>query len=255
MKNITCIILAKNEEKDIRRCLQSVAFCDETIVVDDESNDRTVEIARSLGVRVFKGKLNGDFASQRNEAMILGRNDWILFVDADEEITKTLKESILKTPSTPGVGGYYLKRRDVFWGQVLRFGELRKTYTKGILRLIKKGTGTWTGLVHEEFRPTMTIGSLDGYLNHYAHESITDFLLHVNIYSTLRAKELMKTGVGSNLLSIVLYPFGKFIYTYFFALGFLDGVGGFVYSFLMSFHSFLVRAKLYQYRVIDQKKP
>jgi hypothetical protein len=108
--------------------------------------------------------------------------------------------------------------------------------------------------VHEEFKVTsyeLRVTSLKGYLNHYPHPTVKEFLQEVNFYSTLRAKELFAQGKKTGIFAILFYPLGKFILTYFLKMGFLDGPPGFAYAFFMSFHSFLVRVKLYQY---DLKK-
>lgn len=251
MKKLSGIILARNEEKVIDRCIESLSFCDEILVVDDGSSDETVKRALSKGVRVVSHPLSDDFAAARNFAMKEARGEWLLFVDADEIVTKGLGKEISELIPEAGVVAYRLKRRDVWWGKPLRFGEVRKAAEKGIVRLMKKDSGRWRGTVHEEFFADGQVGTCQHYLNHFAHTSINDFISHVNEYSTIRARELQKNGVSSNAATIVLYPLGKFIYTYFFLLGFLDGAGGFVYSFLMSFHSFLVRSKLYQYTKLD----
>ena len=102
------------------------------------------------------------------------------------------------------------------------------------------------GSVHEVFHTAKNIGQLKGFLNHYPHPTLKQFIYDINNYSDIRTTELFNRGIKTNLLEIIFFPFGKFIYNYFFNLGFLDGPAGFTYAFLMSFHSFLVRAKLYQ---------
>lgn len=107
--------------------------------------------------------------------------------------------------------------------------------------------------MHEEFVCQGLVGRLESLLNHYPHPTVKDFLKEINYYSTLRAKELLEQRKSANIFSIIFYPLGKFVFTYFLKLGFLDGPAGFGYAFMMSFHSFLVRAKLYQYTKIDKK--
>lgn len=246
---LSAVILTKNEERDLTRCLKSLTFCDEVIVIDDESTDQTVEIAKQYKSKVFRRKLGSDFSSQRNFILDKAKGDWLLFIDADEVVTEELQNEIKQIlhDEKNSQSVYYIKRRDIFWGKQVTHGEVRKAFKKGIIRLVRKNSGKWYGSVHEEFRAHGSSGRLHGYLDHYAHDSIKSFLYHINAYSTIRATELWKSGKRSNILELVAYPFGKFIYTYFILLGFLDGVGGFCYSFMMSFHSFLVRAKLFQY--------
>lgn len=245
---VSCVILAKNEEKNIERAIQSVKFVDEVIVIDDESIDQSVLIAQSAGAKVISRKLNGDFAQARNFAMEKAEGEWILFLDGDEVVTEELKNEIIQLTIDNRLlskGCFYIKRRDIFWGRELRFGETKKARNKGIIRLVKKDSGHFVGVVHETYKSDLSIGILDGYLNHYPHPTVSAFLADINLYSSLRANELKAQKVRANILQIIFFPFFKFIYTYIILLGALDGAAGFVYSFMMSFHSFLVRAKLY----------
>lgn len=245
---LSVAILAKNEGDKLSRCLKSVRFADEIIVIDDESTDKTAQIAKEGGAKVLARKSNGNFASQRNYALQEAKGDWVLLVDADEEITPQLAVEVRRVTekeTDDAFSAYYIRRRDFFWNKELLWGETRSAWQKGIIRLVKKNSGSWEGLVHEVFVPTAKTGVLKSFINHYAHRSIADFLASVNFYSTLRAEELHKKNKKTNILAIFLFPFGKFFYTYFIKLGFRDGAAGFVYSFMMSFHSFLVRSKLY----------
>lgn len=251
--SISAVILTKNEEKNIQRCLKSVDFCDEVIIVDDFSEDNTLEkIRNKYKTKVFKRKLNEDFAGQRNFGMDKAKGEWILFVDADEEVSDELKKEIVSLfHGSIGrkIDAHYLKRRDFWWGRELKYGEVKKLRNRGIIRLMRRGSGKWIGKVHEEFETDSKIGRLNSFINHYPHPSVKDFLQEVNFYSTLRAKELLNQREPASIGKIILFPFSKFILTYFIKLGVLDGPAGFAYAFFMSFHSFLVRAKLYQYNL------
>ncbi len=245
---ITAIILTKNEEKNIEDCIKSVEFCDEIIVIDDKSVDATVSIAKKYDVKVVERDLNDDYASQRNAAVSETKHDWILYVDADERIVDSLREEIIATvPKTP-FSAFYIRRRDWWWNHELKYGEVRKARSTGLIRLIKKGSGRWEGTVHEEYKTQQTVGRLTHFLDHYPHPTVSDFLHEINTYSTLRARELLSANKITSIYEIIAYPFFKFILVYFVYLGFLDGPAGFAYAFLMSFHSFLVRVKLYQYQ-------
>ena len=251
---ISAIVLTKNEEKNIERCLKSLDFCNEIIVVDDYSGDKTIEIVyKVLKVhkvyKVIQKKLNNDFAQQRNFGLSKVSNEWILFVDADEEVTRELMNEINRLdPRLHGddANAYFIKRRDYFWNQELKFGEVKKVRNLGIVRLVKKNSGTWMGTVHEVFHTANKVGQINGFLNHYPHPTLKEFINDINYYSSIRAEELFNRGVKTNIFEIIFFPFGKFIYNYFLNFGFLDGPAGFTYAFMMSFHSFLVRAKLYQ---------
>lgn len=249
---LSAVVLTRNESKNLGKCLASLSFCDEIIVIDDNSSDSTLRIAQKFNAKIFKRKLAGDFASQRNYGESKAKGQWLLFVDADEVITSKLADSIKKALSAD-IDGYYLRRRDFFWGRELKFGETRRVRNGGLLRLIKKNSGSWMGNVHEVFHTVKETGRLDGFLDHYPHPTLREFIADINAYSTLRARELYNKGKGTNAIEIIFLPVFKFIYNYIINLGFLDGVPGFTYSFMMSLHSFLVRSKLYQYNNIKTK--
>lgn len=245
---VTAVVLARNEGKVLNSCLNSLLFCDEIIVIDDNSTDETPKIAQSMGAKVYSHALNGDFATQRNFAMEKAVGEWVLFVDADEEVSPELKSEIKKKTKSRGqsdMSAYYIKRRDIFWGRELYYGDVYTAASKGIIRLVKKNSGKWQGKVHEVFETGGKIGMLENYLIHRPHQTVKEFLQEVNTYSSLRADELFKKGLKTNILAIFFFPAVKFIHTYFFRRGFLDGAAGFIYCFMMSFHSFLVKAKLY----------
>ncbi|MBI2049805.1 glycosyltransferase family 2 protein [Candidatus Roizmanbacteria bacterium] len=249
---ITAVVLTKNEEKNIVRTLNSISFCEEIIVIDDFSNDKTVELAKKNNAKIYERRLNNDFSSQRNFGLERSRGEWVLFLDADEEVSPGLAVEIENSiKAKPEKSAYYIKRRDYWWGRELKYGEVSIIRKKGLIRLARKSSGKWFHPVHEIFQTSSPVGKLNGFINHYPHPTVKDFLRDINYYSTLRAKELLKQGKKMSLVEIISYPLGKFIANYIFKLGFIDGPAGFIYSFMMSFHSFLVRAKLYQYMKVD----
>ncbi len=241
---ISAIILAKNEETSIADAIESVSFCSEVIVIDNDSTDKTGSIAKKSGA-VVKHVSSSDFSYLRNEAMKYAKHDWLLYIDADERVSDKLAKEVVKAVKESHFTAYALRREDVFWNTKLHHGETRQAYTKGIVRLVKKGSGTWKGKVHETFVTDKSVGKLKNVLTHHSHSGVSDFLDDVNNYSTLRAQELFDTGRKTNFLDIFFTPLGKFVYTFFILQGFRDGPPGFVYSFMMSFHSFLVRSKVY----------
>lgn len=238
---ITAVVLAKNEEEKIEKCLKTLKWCDEVVVVDDESEDKTAEIAKKLGAKVYKRALNGDFAAQRNFGLEKARGEWVFFVDVDEQVTPQLRAEIQKKTNGQFVG-FYIKRRDFIFGRGLKYGE---TGGVKLLRLGKKGMGSWQGRVHETWEIQGPKEELENLLEHYPHPTVSEFLKDINLYSTLRARQLYEENKKSNLFQIIFYPVGKFLQNFFLRLGFLDRMAGFMVATLMSFHSFLVRSKLY----------
>ena len=245
---LSAVVIAKNEEKNIVDCLEGLDFCQEIIVVDDYSEDRTMEILESKSkenpkVKVFKRKLGVDFSAQRNYGVEKTTSDWVLFVDADERIAKELADEIKENLLIPGFAGFLIPRTDFMWGKELEHGE---TGNIKLLRLFNKNKGSLKGTVHEVWETKSRVGILVNPIKHYPHPTISEFLSEINFYTEIRAKELFDSGVKASLFSIVFYTKGKFIKNYFLKLGFLDGKEGFVHAVIMSFHSFLVRGKLWQ---------
>lgn len=249
-ETISAIVLTKNEEKNLDRCLSSVQFCDEIIIVDDYSTDKTLEIAKKYTNTIVQHKLNGDFTQQRNFGMELAKSKWVFFIDADEEASRELDHEIQRALNDKKFEkrAYYIPRRDFWWGRELRYGEVYDARRTGLIRLVKKNSGKWSGKVHERYLIGAFVGRLKSFINHYPHPTLKEFIHDVNVYSSIRARELFQDNKSVGILEIMIIPFGKFFVNYFLRLGFLDGPAGFTYIFLMSFHSFLVRAKLYQYR-------
>lgn len=237
---ITAVILAKNEENNLVDCLDSLMWASEIIVIDDESTDRTMELAKSKNAKVVRRALRQNFSKQRNYALTIAENEWVLFVDADERVSPELAQEILKVVSDNKKDGYFIPREDKLFGKILKHGELSN---KKFIRLGK--TGKWNGAVHEEWKINGKVGTLKNPLIHLPHQSLSEFISEINFYTTIRAEELYKQGIRSSWYSIILYTKGKFLYTYLIKLGFLDGLPGFVLSLIMSMHSFLVRSKLY----------
>ncbi|MEK7605469.1 MAG: glycosyltransferase family 2 protein [Patescibacteria group bacterium] len=247
---ISAVVLVKNQEGQLKDCLDSLKWCDEIVVIDDDSTDYSVEVAKNMGAKVYTRSLRGNFSQQRNYALEKVKNDWVLFVDADERVSPELSEEIYQQTSQflTSVNGFLIPRVDYLWGRRLRFGE---TKSSKFLRLARKDKGEWVGQVHEQWKVIGNTATFKNSLSHYPHQTIREFLSEINFYSTLRAQELHSQKKSVTKLEILLYPLGKLFYNYFLRLGFLDGVPGLLVCFMMSFHSFLVRGKLWQ---LNQRK-
>lgn len=252
---ITAIVLTKNEEKNIKDCLDGLKWCDEILVIDDNSTDETKEIARECGAKVIGHSLDGNFAGQRNFGLEKAKGDWVFFVDADEEVMPNLAKEIKNvtkdhTIVNSNVTGFYIKRIDFFMGRRMRHGEIGGIGGVGgikILRLARKNAGAWQRRVDETWEIKGKTKVLKNPLLHYPHPNLTQFLESINERSTLNAQHLFENNENLNIFEWSK-PVLKFIQNYFFKLGFLDGVAGFVFAVLMSLHSFLVRGKLYLMR-------
>ena len=254
--SISVVVLTHNDEASFPKCIASLMWCDEVVVIDDESTDGTAGLAKKLGAKVFVRKLNDDFAIQRNFGLAKAKGEWVLFVDSDEIVSKELATEIKEIASplrlrsgraertrNDKVKGYYIKRKDWLFGRWLRHGETGKVK---LLRLGKKNAGKWVQPVHEEWNINGNVDELANPLLHYPHQNVAQFLDQINRYSTLYANYLHRRSVREPVWQIVGKPATKFLLNYVIRLGFLDGTAGIITALMMSFHSFLVRAKLWQ---------
>jgi glycosyltransferase involved in cell wall biosynthesis len=239
---VSAIVLTKNEEKNIGACLASLSWCEEIIVIDDDSTDKTVDIAKKAGAKIYLRSLDQDFAAQRNYGLEKASQDWVLFIDADERVSDQLAYEIQSLILQTTFQGFYTYRKDTMWGKTLEHGE---TGVIKLLRLGKKKSGKWVGKVHERWEISGKVGVCAHPLNHYPHPSVKDFLEKMQIYTDLRALELYEKKVKVYWWHIILYPKAKFFLNYIIRLGFLDGAAGMVHAIMMSLHSFLVRGKLW----------
>ena len=233
--NLSVVIITYNEEANIGRTLQSVQplVADgkgEIIVVDSGSTDRTVEVAKSFGAKVFIENWKG-YAAQKNSAIQKASGNWILSLDADEEVSEELRkeiEEILSGPAEDGFGsedGYWIKRQNKFLGRRLRHGGF---WPDPKLRMFRRGVGRVENrAVHETFDVTGRLGRLYYPIIHHSYPTLSDYIEHMNHYSSLGAEMVVAKGkVGFSITNIVLRPILTFIYNYFFRLGFLDGREG-----------------------------
>ncbi len=237
---ISAVILTKNEEENIKNCIDQLSFCDEIIVVDDNSIDKTREIAKKLGARVYIRDMDKDFSAQSNFGMKKAKEKWVLFVDADERISKELGLEIGSSIGKIGINGYWIKRIDYLLGRRLRFGETRNKY---ILRLARRGSGKWKRRVHPSFEILGQTNKIKHPIHHYPHEKLSDFVKSVDLWSSWHALANKEEGKRPNTVKIAIWPIAKFINNYIIKLGFLDGIHGFVHAFFVSFHSYLAWSK------------
>lgn len=237
------IVLTKNEAKNIFECLRRLKFCDEIIVVDDNSIDQTTKIARDFNARVYLRNMNQDYSSQTNFGMSKAKGEWILIIDADERVSPKLRDEIVKSIKDPKDNtAFYFRRIDYMWGRMLTHGE---SGNSNVLRLIKKGSGKWKRRVHPYFDFKGGTKILTNPLFHYPHPTLDKFVNSINRWSNWHAKANSEEGKKSSITKIIFYPLAHFVKNYFFKRGFWDGTQGFVYAALMSFHSFLAWSSLW----------
>jgi glycosyltransferase involved in cell wall biosynthesis len=230
---LSVAIVAQDEEANIGRTLASVAWADEIVLVDSGSKDRTCEIAREYGARVVGEPWRG-YVAQKQYAVDLCSKDWVLLLDADEEISPGLAEEIRAAIADPNAAtGYKLPRRNLFLGRWMKHGGF---YPDPKLRLFRRGEGFVTG--HDphdrcELKPgpsgdvSRRTRQFKNALIHYTYPNLSLYIAHMNRYSSLGAQKAVAEGhSGFSFIDIVLRPALTFIYNYFFRLGFLDGREG-----------------------------
>ncbi len=254
---LSVVIITYNEEANIARTLESVQPLvrdgkGEIIVVDSGSTDRTVEIAKSFGAKVFIEEWKG-YAAQKNSALDKASGDWILSLDADEGIEAALGNEIQQNASVQhDVTGYWLPRKNHFLGRWIRHGGF---WPDPKLRLFRRGAARFEDrLVHEDAKLTQGItGQLRHALLHHSYPTLSDYLDHMNRYSCLGAEMVAAKGpVRFSVINIAVRPWLTFIYNYFFRLGFLDGREGLL---LHLYHAVYVSWKYAKAWELGRKKP
>jgi len=238
------VVITLDEEAHIRRCLESVAWADEIIVVDAESRDKTVQIAREFTDRVTSRPWPG-FAAQKNFALEQGTADWLLSLDADEEVSPELRDEIATIVADAGAcEGYAVRRRNMFLGQWIRRGGL---YPDWQVRLFRRGRGRFVDrAVHESVRVDGRVGRLRGHLVHWSYEDVTDFIERANRYSSLAAEEWIAEGRRVRTPELVLRPLARFFSMYLVRRGFLDGRRGLLLATLYAYYVFMRSAKVWE---------
>jgi glycosyltransferase involved in cell wall biosynthesis len=225
---LSAIIITLNEEHSISRCVRSLVWAEEILVVDSGSNDRTREIALSLGARVLDHAWEG-YGQQKNWAMTQAAHDWVLFVDADEEVSPELKAELETFLAAPGdARGADVPRRTWFLGRWILHGGW---YPNRLVRLGHRGQALWTEPpVHESLEVKGPVHAFRGDLFHYSFRDVGDQVLTNVRFARLGAAVARKRGQRGSLFRILTKPVFKFLETYVWKLGFLDGFPGFVIS-------------------------
>ncbi len=240
---ISVVVITFNEETHLRTCLESAAWADDLVVVDAESADKTPSIAREFTDRLFVRPWPG-FAAQKNFGLAQATGDWILSLDADEEVSPELKHAILGAVAAGETAGYRIPRRNIMWGRWIRHGGL---YPDWQLRLFRRGQGRFVErAVHESLDVSGPVGRLDAPLIHRSYRGVADFLARADRYSTLAADEWVASGRGARVGNLVLGPLGRFLSMYVVRRGFLDGWRGFLLAVLYAYYVFVRAAKVWE---------
>ncbi|MDX8390501.1 MAG: glycosyltransferase family 2 protein [Mariprofundaceae bacterium] len=241
-KPISVVVITLNEENNIKRCLESVQWADEIVVVDSGSSDETCNIAKSLGARVIHNDWPG-FGEQKRFATAAAKYDWVLSLDADEWLSHAAKTSIQTLfSSTPALGVYKIRRRHYFMGKLLRYGI---SYPDDITRIYNRQKANWNKrAVHESIETDLTTGFLSGDILHESSPSLSFYIAKLNQYTSIQAKDLARQEKKASMIHLTFHPMWQFVRGYILKLGFLDGIPGLVHNIIAAFNTFLRYAKV-----------
>jgi glycosyltransferase involved in cell wall biosynthesis len=244
MPLITVIVITKNEAEALADALRSVSWADELIVIDAESTDDTVTIARQFTDRVYVRPWPG-YIAQKNHAASLASHDWIFSLDADERVTPELAEEIRSTMKTePPAGGYRMPRVSSYFGRWIRTTDMYPDYQ---LRLYDRRRAKWDGmLVHESVRTDAPVAYLKSELQHHPYKNLSEHLIRMDRYTTLAAQQMHAQGKRATWAQLFFHPRFAFARNYVLKGGFRDGKAGLVISLVNSYYVFLKFAKLWE---------
>ena len=242
---ISCVIITFNEEENIRRALNSVRWCDEIVVVDSGSSDKTIEICEEYKCRIYNKEFNG-YGEQKRYAVSLADNDWILSIDADEVVSEELCDEIKNIFNDDEIkfNGFFLPRSLIFLGRYFKYGRESKEY---YLRIFDKNCGNFsTDKVHEKVKLNGNTQKLNGTLHHYSYTNIEQYFNKFNSYTSNAAQVLFDEGnKGRNVVSIVLGFPVYFFKNYFICRNFLNGIQGFLWALFSSLYPVIKYFKLW----------
>lgn len=240
---LTAIVLTYNSQSTLEKCLKSLTWCDEILIVDSFSEDETLAIAREFTSRIFQREYQ-NYGDQLNFALKKARGEWVLVIDSDEEVSPSLQREIQETLSSPfPLTGFYIPRKSKFLGRWINH------CWKGdkVLRLFRKEYAQYREReLGSSPRIEGKVGMLQNPILHYPYRDLKHYLEKLNYYTTCAARQMHKEGRKFRIYNLFLNPLGKFIQMYFLKKGFLDKGEGFLLSLLSSFYVLVKFAKLWE---------
>ena len=249
MKNLSVIIITKNEAKNIERALDSVTFADEIILVDSGSTDETLKIASKFKLKVYKQKWAG-FAKQKEFALKKATCKWVLSIDADEEVTENLKNEILNAINSDEINGYNICRANYFLGKFIKHSGWFPDFQ---LRLFKKDKAQIINAeVHEGFKVKGKVSRLKSILNHYTYFSIEQYLTKQNFYTSLEVRNRLNRK-KIRTINFIINPLSTFLRMYILKGGWRDGVRGLILASYSSLYTLLKYAKTWEAQLPKNK--
>jgi glycosyltransferase involved in cell wall biosynthesis len=246
---LTVTVITKNEAEALAEALKSVSWADELVVIDAESTDDTVKIARQFTDRVYVRGWNG-YVDQKNHAAELASHDWIFSLDADERSTPQLSAEVRSLLARePAASGYRMPRVSFYLGRWIRTTDMYPDYQ---LRLYDRRKARWVGMyVHESVKVEGPPGYLKAELQHYPYRNLSEHLLRMDRYTTLAARQMHAQGVRATRARLRWHPKAAFLRNYLVKGGIRDGTPGLIISLMNSYYVFLKFAKLWELQQND----
>ncbi|MCI0450626.1 MAG: glycosyltransferase family 2 protein [Chlorobi bacterium] len=238
---ISAIIITLNEELNIENAINSVSWCDEIIIVDSDSWDKTVEIARKYTGKIYNIQ-NRTISEKRNYSIEKAKNEWVLFLDADERISEGLKNEILRLSPDYQTAGYWVKRKNYWFGKWIKHSANYPDYQLKLFN--KKKCRVTKRLIHEGVETEGKTLRLENDLLHYSYRDLTHMINKINFFSTLEADEHLKTNKQISKFGVFTHAVSAFLRIYLSNKGFKDGKEGFFVSFCYALTNFLSHLKL-----------
>jgi len=245
---ISVVVNTWNEERNIKRCLESVKdFADEMVVVDMESEDKTVEIAKKFGAKIFTHELTHYVEPARNFAVSKASGDWVLILDADEELPKSLVKRLNKVTKEDKVDYVEIPRQNIIFGQWMKHSRWWPDYN---VRFFKRGRVKWSDKIHVSPK---TLGKglkleekEENALVHYNYQTISQYLERLNRYSTIQAENLLAGGYKFVWVDLIEKPVNEFLSRFFTGEGYKDGLHGLFLATLQAFSEFILYLKVWE---------
>jgi len=239
---ITAVVLTKNEEERLPKCLASLSWVDQILVIDDFSSDETIKVAKDFGAEVYQKRLV-DFQSQRNYALKKVKTPWGLFIDADEEVPDELRKEIALAIKKKGLAGFYFPRRNIIFGKWIEHSGWYPDYQ---LHLFRTDKGKYVGKVHETVEVKGKTGYLKSHLLHQNYQTISQYLEKLGHYTTLSAKKVIESGHEFKPQDLIKKPAEEFFKRFFAEEGYEDGLHGLALALLQAFSELILYLKVWE---------